>query len=262
MNVLVIGDSCKDVFVYGDITRISPEAPIPVFVPTHEESNDGMARNVSNNIESLETYITTITNINGIVKKRFVENRSGQMVLRVDEHDYCDRIDEKLLHQIKDNNCKPIFSGSIDVDAIIISDYCKGFLEESDIEYICKYNKNVFVDTKKKLGKWIKDADFIKINELEYEKNHELLSDVGFKEKLIVTLGSRGCRYKDKEYSVPKVPVRDVSGAGDTFLAGLVRGYLDTNNIESAIEFAQKCTTYVVQKHGVATVTLKEIENG
>ena len=262
MNVLVIGDSCKDVFVYGDITRISPEAPIPVFVPTHEESNDGMARNVSNNIESLETYITTITNINGIVKKRFVENRSGQMVLRVDEHDYCDRIDEKLLHQIKDNNCKPIFSGSIDVDAIIISDYCKGFLEESDIEYICKYNKNVFVDTKKKLGKWIKDADFIKINELEYEKNHELLSDVGFKEKLIVTLGSRGCRYKDKEYSVPKVPVRDVSGAGDTFLAGLVRGYLDTNNIESAIEFAQKCTTHVVQKHGVATVTLKEIENG
>ena len=262
MKVLVMGDSCQDVFVYGDITRISPEAPIPVFVPTHEESNAGMARNVSNNVESLEIYITTITNINGIVKKRYVENRSGQMVLRVDEHDYCDRIDEKLLHQIKDNNCKPIFSGSIDVDAIIISDYCKGFLEEEDIKYICENNTNVFVDTKKQLGEWIKDADFIKINELEYEKNHELLSEVGFKEKLIVTLGSKGCRYKDKEYSVPKVPVRDVSGAGDTFLAGLVRGYLDTNNIESAIEFAQKCTTHVVQKHGVATVTLKEIQNG
>ena len=262
MNVLVIGDSCKDVFVYGDITRISPEAPIPVFVPTHEESNDGMARNVSNNVESLEIHITTITNINGIVKKRFVENRSGQMVLRVDEHDYCERIDKKLLYQIKDNNCKPIFSGSIDVDAIIISDYCKGFLEEEDIQYICEGNTNVFVDTKKELGEWIKDADFIKINELEYQKNHELLSDDGFEEKLIVTLGSRGCRYKDTEYSVPEVPIRDVSGAGDTFLAGLVRGYLDTNIIESAIEFAQRCTTLVVQKHGVATVSLKELENG
>ncbi len=66
----------------------------------------------------------------------------------------------------------------------------------------------------------------------------------------------------DKVFSVEEVPVKDVSGAGDTFIAGLVRGYLDTNNIESAIEFAQKCTTHVVQKHGVATVTLKELENG
>tara|TARA_R110002110_G_C13288144_1_gene703193 strand:- start:130 stop:918 length:789 start_codon:yes stop_codon:yes gene_type:complete len=262
MNVLVIGDTCKDVFIYGDIERISPEAPIPVLVPSHTETNDGMARNVSNNVEALEMNITTITNTNGIVKKRYVENRSGQMVLRVDEHDYCDRIDEKLLHHIKDNRCKPIFSGSTDVDAIIISDYCKGFLEEEDIQWICENNANVFVDTKKKLGEWIREADFIKINELEYKKNHELLSDAGFKEKLIVTLGSKGCRYKEKEFPVKEVTVKDVSGAGDTFIAGLVRGYLDTQNIVSAIEFAQRCTTHVVQKHGVTSVTLKELKNG
>jgi sugar/nucleoside kinase (ribokinase family) len=148
------------------------------------------------------------------------------------------------------------------IDAIIISDYCKGFLEESDIQHICENNDNVFVDTKKKLGNWIKDADYIKINELEYKKNHEVLSGNGFEEKLIVTLGSKGCRYKDKVFSVEEVPVKDVSGAGDTFLAGLVRGYLDTQDIESAIDFAQKCTTLVVQKHGVTTVTLKELENG
>ena len=58
------------------------------------------------------------------------------------------------------------------------------------------------------------------------------------------------------------MPVRDVSGAGDTFLAGLVRGYLDTGNIVEGIRFAQRCTTIVVQKHGVATVELKELENG
>jgi len=154
-------------------------------------------------------------------------------------------------------------TGTVDnIDVIIISDYNKGFLEESDIQHICENNKNVFIDTKKKLGKWIKDADFIKINELEYKKNHELLSDKGFEEKLIVTLGNKGCRYKGKEFPVKEVPVKDVSGAGDTFIAGLVRGYLDTQDIESAIEFAQKCTTLVVQQHGVATVTLKEIENG
>ena len=264
MNVLVIGDSCQDVFVYGDIERISPEAPVPVLVPSHTESNDGMAKNVANNVESLGMTIYTITNVNSITKKRYVENRSGQMVLRVDEHDYCDRIKIKKLQGILNNKFTSYsLTGTINkIDAIIISDYCKGFLEESDIEHICKYNKNVFVDTKKKLGEWIRDADFIKINELEYKKNHELLSDDGFKEKLIVTLGSKGCRYNERDFSVEEVPVKDVSGAGDTFIAGLVRGYLDTNNIESAIEFAQKCTTRVVQKHGVATVTLKEIQNG
>ena len=261
MKILVVGDSCQDVFIYGDIERISPEAPIPVFVPSHTEKNDGMARNVSNNIESLEMNISTITNKNGIVKKRYVDNRSGQMVLRVDEHDYCERVDKKVLEGIRNNKCKPHFNDVIEVDAIIISDYCKGFLEEDDIQFICENNDNVFVDTKKKLGKWIEFADFIKINELEYKKNHEILSN-GFEDKLVVTLGSRGCRYRNKVYSVPEVPVKDVSGAGDTFLAALVRGYLDTQDIEKAINFAQKCTTLVVQKHGVATVKLKELQSG
>ena len=266
MNVLVVGDSCEDVFIYGDIERISPEAPVPVFKPTREEKNGGMARNVAENVEALDMHIHTVTNKNSIIKIRYVENRSGQMVLRVDEHDYCERIKEDLLKGIKKNKFeRPPFGFSSQqwghYDAIIISDYCKGFLEESDIEHICKYNKNVFIDTKKKLGEWIKDADFIKINELEYQKNHEVLSENGFEEKLIVTLGSKGCRYNGKDFPVEEVPVKDVSGAGDTFIAGLVRGYLDTNNIESAIEFAQECTTVVVQKHGVATVTLKEIQN-
>ena len=212
-------------------------------------------------------HIYTVTNKNSITKIRYVENRSGQMVLRVDEHDYCERIDKSLLEGLTKNRFKrPPFGFDKQredhYDAIIISDYCKGFLEEDDIQFICENNDNVFVDTKKKLGEWIKDADFIKINELEYQKNHEVLSENEFEEKLIVTLGSKGCRYNGKDFLVKEVPVKDVSGAGDTFIAGLVRGYLDTNNIESAIEFAQKCTTYVVQQHGVATVTLKELQNG
>ena len=45
-----------------------------------------------------------------------------------------------------------------------------------------------------------------------------------------------------------------VSGAGDTFLAGLVCEYIKTYDMEKSIKFAQECTTKVVQKHGVATV--------
>ena len=255
MRVLVVGDSCQDVFVYGDIERISPEAPIPVFVPSHTEKNDGMARNVSHNVEALEMTISTITNKNGIVKRRYVDNRSGQMVLRVDEHDYCERIDKKVLETIRNNKCKPHFNDVIKVDAIIISDYCKGFLEEDDIQFICENNDNVFVDTKKKLSSWIESADFIKINFIEYTNNKEFLdNNEGFLDKTIVTCGDKGCLFRGDRYSVEKVPIKDLSGAGDTFLAALVVEYLKSNDIVKSINFAQECTTIVVQKHGVSTI--------
>ena len=48
--------------------------------------------------------------------------------------------------------------------------------------------------------------------------------------------------------------VKDISGAGDTFLAGLVVEYLKSNDIVASIAFAQECTKIVVQKHGVSTV--------
>ena len=161
-SVLIIGDSCKDVFVYGEIGRLAPEAPVPVFNPIRETSNDGMARNVANNVEALDTTIYTITNKNSIKKVRYVDKKSNQLVLRVDEHDYCDRIDWDVLRNIQDNKCRLPMGDVEDVDAIIVSDYCKGFLHEDDIEYICQSNDNVFVDTKKKLGDWISSADILK----------------------------------------------------------------------------------------------------
>ena len=84
-KVLLIGETCEDSYIFGSVDRISPEAPIPVFKPTSEESNGGMAKNVADNVESLDMHIHTVTNKNNITKIRFVENRSSQMVLRVDE---------------------------------------------------------------------------------------------------------------------------------------------------------------------------------
>ncbi len=145
-------------------------------------------------------------------------------------------------------------------DAIIISDYCKGFLNEQDIEFICKNNKNVFIDTKKKLGDWIENADYIKINSLEYENNEKFLNEYyAVMDKTIVTKGNEGCLFQDKVYPTEDVPVKDISGAGDTFLAGLVVEYLKTNDIIKSIKFAQECTTKGVQKHGVSTVRTEEV---
>ena len=52
-KILVIGDSCSDIFIYGNIERICPEAPVPVFNPTHKTKNGGMAKNVVKNLEAL-----------------------------------------------------------------------------------------------------------------------------------------------------------------------------------------------------------------
>ena len=97
-RVLIVGDSCKDVFIYGEIDRLTPEAPVPVFNPIRETSNDGMAKNVANNVEALNVEIFTITNPNSIKKVRYVDKKSNQLVLRVDEHDYCERIDQYRIY--------------------------------------------------------------------------------------------------------------------------------------------------------------------
>ena len=245
MNILVIGDSCNDKFIYGECNRICPEAPVPVFNPIRETINGGMALNVVSNLESLGIdnldYMTNATEINKI---RYIDIKSNQMLIRIDENDKCERCDLRKIDFKK-------------YDAIIISDYCKGFLEQEDVFNICKENENVFIDTKKKLGSWVSNAKFIKLNQYEYKKNKKFIVDNEwiFYDKLIVTYGDKGCYYQ-KELFPPKdiVDVKDVSGAGDTFISGFVVEYLKSTDIQKSIEFAQKCASVVVSKRGVVTI--------
>lgn len=249
VKVLVIGDSCVDRFVYGDVQRLAPEGPIPIFNPTSEISTSGMAGNVHRNLESIGCESTIVSNKINPIKTRYVDERSGQLMIRVDESDKVDRIDQSLLRQIQKNN----FLNN-KIDAIVISDYDKGFLTEEDIKYICENNNNVFVDTKKIIGDWICSCTFIKINHVEYENVKKQIGRLELQDKLIITLSSKGCKYRDKIFPVEFVQVKDVSGAGDTFLSGLVSEYIRTNSIEKAILFAQYCATIVVQKKGVSTI--------
>jgi D-beta-D-heptose 7-phosphate kinase/D-beta-D-heptose 1-phosphate adenosyltransferase len=62
MKILVIGDSCTDIFRYGKVERLAPEAPVPVIVPTSETSSPGMAGNVVRNLEALGAEVDFITN--------------------------------------------------------------------------------------------------------------------------------------------------------------------------------------------------------
>ena len=154
-----------------------------------------------------------------------------------------------------------VMGNTLEMDAIIVSDYCKGFLEEDDIQYICENNTDVFVDTKKKLGDWIWSTTFIKINSIEYQQNKSFFKNNSVMDKTIVTKGNRGCLFQGKIYPTEDVQVKDISGAGDTFLAGLVVEYVRTKDIIKAISFAQECTKIVVQIHGVSVVTKEEMKD-
>ena len=73
-------------------------------------------------------------------------------------------------------------------------------------------------------------------------------------DRTIITKGNEGCLFQGKIYPTEDVPVKDISGAGDTFIAALVVEYIKSNDIIKAINFAQECTKIVVQKHGVSTI--------
>ena len=243
MSILVIGESCLDVFTYGECNRMCPEAPVPVFNPIDVVENGGMAMNVYNNLIKMGTQVDIITNQNyeGIKKTRFIDHRTNHMFMRLDE---------------KDNDYGKFSINGINFDeyeAIIISDYDKGFLTKKDIETIGKSHKGVFLDTKKTLGKWCETVSFIKFNITEYEASRPYVNKK-IPKKLIVTLGPKGAIHRDIIYPVPKVEIKDTSGAGDTFVAALASEYVKNCNIEDAIVYANSCSTAVVQRRGVATV--------
>lgn len=241
MSILVIGDSCIDVFVYGKCERLCPDAPVPILVPTKIVENGGMAMNVYDNVRSIFENVDIITNKKIITKTRYVDQKTNQMMVRVDS-------ENSLLDRIENIEKIPFDKYEI----IIISDYCKGFLEKDDIEFICNNHENVFIDTKKILGDYCLNAKFIKINELEYSNNINAGINMDkFFNNLIVTLGDKGCKFKNKIYSVEKVDIKDMTGAGDTFISTLAVKFLKNKNYEESIKFANKCSTIIVQHKGV-----------
>jgi D-beta-D-heptose 7-phosphate kinase/D-beta-D-heptose 1-phosphate adenosyltransferase len=243
-KILVIGDSCKDIHVYGKCNRLCPDAPVPVFVPVCEKQNLGMAGNVYQNIVSLNTPAVLKTNNIIIEKKRYVDETTNHMFLRIDSG-------EEKIKRINDIT-KDFIS---EFDLIVISDYNKGFLLEKDIQFICENHPLVFIDTKKLIGDYCKDCTYIKINKTEFELSKDFIQNSEWaEEKTIITLGSKGCRLGNKIYPVNKVEIKDLCGAGDTFMAALCVNFLKNKDIDIAIEFANACATKVVQLKGVNTV--------
>jgi bifunctional ADP-heptose synthase (sugar kinase/adenylyltransferase) len=244
-NVLLIGDSCIDQYYIGSCDRLSPEAPVPVIKIIDNYTTKGMAANVFENLKMIGVDADFITNNQKITKTRYIDERSKQHLLRVDDEPDIVPWSGRIATNINS------------YDAVVISDYNKGFLTYEHIVNIRKeFTGPIFIDTKKTdLARF--EGCFIKINALEYSQAKSFPE--GVPSGLIVTMGNRGARYNDTIYPSASVEVVDVCGAGDTFLASLVYEYLNTRSVEMAIKFANKASAVTITHTGVYAPSKEEI---
>jgi len=174
-KILVIGDIILDHYIWGQVNRISPEAPVPVVEVTRENFLLGGAANVANNIVSLGAHAAVI-GINGediagealrsILEQKgvdcnglFTENRPTTVKTRVIAHNQqvvrFDREDSKYVDgRILKGILSHIHAILNDYDAVIISDYKKGMVTENLVKGILKKAKpkNIFVAVDPKVG--------------------------------------------------------------------------------------------------------------
>ena len=239
-KILLIGDSCTDEYVYGTCERLNPEAPVPILKFNRKETTKGMAWNVRENLMSFGIEVFILTNKESIIKTRYIDEKSNQHILRVDDEDLCDPMDYELPED--------------EYDALVISDYDKGFLTTKKIQELVDWFEGpVFIDSKK--TKLPKDGCFLKINELE----SKLLK--GRYKNLIITKGAGGADYDGVNYPGEKTKIVDVVGAGDTFLSALVYFHLFYGRIEEAIPYANKAAAIAVQNFGTYVLTEEDVKD-
>ena len=136
LKILLVGDSCTDEYVYGTCERLNPEAPVPILKFNKKVTTKGMAWNVRKNLESFGLKVYILTNEEEIVKTRYIDEKYNQQMLRVDDEPFVKPMEYKLPDE--------------KFDALVISDYNKGFLSEQKIlELVECFDGPVFIDTRK-----------------------------------------------------------------------------------------------------------------
>jgi D-beta-D-heptose 7-phosphate kinase/D-beta-D-heptose 1-phosphate adenosyltransferase len=243
-NVLLIGDTCWDVYNYCSNTRLNPESSAPLVQVENVSEGAGMSANVRSCLKNLGLRVKHITSPEPqwSIKLRYIDTKTHQQLLRVDTEQKPDPAE-------LENSFAPHL-----YDAVVISDYNKGFVTHETIDYVCKYfDGPIFLDTKKKkLAEY--SRCFIKINEAEANAAESVPVNT------IVTLGAQGVRWYNEHWPAFRTQLVDVCGAGDAFLAGMVYGYLTAQSemIEHGIVNAGISVSHL----GTYAPNLKELKQG
>jgi D-glycero-beta-D-manno-heptose-7-phosphate kinase len=313
-RILVAGDLMLDEFLWGKVSRISPEAPVPVVDVTAESYYPGGAANVARNIREFTAHASVmgmagadpygdrlVSLLHGssiettgvlqdassftTVKTRIIARH--QQVVRVDRERHAPPTagqTERAMAYLE--SAIPL------VDAIVISDYCKGFLTQPLADCICDlvraHGKLLTVDPHPHNPLRWPGAAAIKPNRAEAflsagmratdpvdpptEDEHLIaagnrLLEIWGAECVLVTLGEQGMMLFQKNGAPHHTPTRaqavfDVSGAGDTAIAVFTLGLAAGASPSEAAELANHASGVVVGKLGTATATKDELLAG
>jgi D-glycero-beta-D-manno-heptose-7-phosphate kinase len=304
LRILAIGDVMLDHYVWGDATRISPEAPVPVVDIQRDTYTAGGAGNVALNVASLGARcqvagffgkdeagrrlakllsdkgvapLATPGRGDTIVKTRVLVGQ--QQLCRLDRESppASYRVDPAKLDAL----LAPAIHGA---DAIILSDYAKGLLDDALVARVTALaraaGKFIALDPKPKRPLSFSNLDLITPNRREAALLADLelsphapfpaaeicrrLHDKYHPRNLVITLSEDGLLLSRDGEVLKQIPtaareVFDVSGAGDTSIAGLVLALAAGSDLESAAHFANAAAGVVVGKIGTATVTPEEL---
>ncbi len=292
-KIAVLGDLILDRYLFGSVERISPEAPVPVIKVEREEFRPGGAANVAQNISSLQAsslligicgedaFGKELERLTGgekfflrkkgqatILKTRIMASR--QQLLRIDR-DYQLTADQKDLLEIISALKK------FQPDAIVISDYAKGFvtgdLMLALLNY-CRENKiDLFVDPKAPNYPLYRGVSALTPNRKETKEMLAKYNDLEHALKKIIkkyqtkyaviTLGEEGICGKQighRSYLLPAFSreVFDVTGAGDTVIAVFALALTVSGSLREALFLANLAASLVVGKVGTAAIDYRE----
>ena len=296
-RVLVVGDVMLDRYWYGDASRISPEAPVPVLLFREEEHRLGGAANVAANCAALGATTRLLSVVGrdsagrqlaSMLKTKKVDARlhTDARVKTTQKLRIIGRQQQLLRIDLEQEPSSEVLAAKLadyrkalkDCDVVLLSDYGKGGLEHiaAMIREGRKAGKLVLVDPKGDDYTRYKGASVVTPNLKELadvvgrwrdEKDLSARAQ-GLRERLkldalLLTRGENGMvlfrNRKTVRVSAEKREVSDVTGAGDTVIAALAVMLAAGESLESAVRIANRAGGIKVTKFGTAVVTLKEI---
>ncbi len=304
LRILVVGDVMLDHYIWGDATRISPEAPVPVVDIARDSWTAGGAANVALNIASLGAHCTVAgfigddeagqrltTILHGKKIATIVTPGHAPTIVKTRvlvQHQQLCRLDREApipAYHVSANKAESLLAKTIaSCDAVILSDYAKGILTDELVARVTKLARAagcfVALDPKPKRRLAFNDVDLITPNKREALQLAGLeplphapfpaaevcarLHQLHATKNVVITLGEDGMLLSAGGKILKTIPtaareVFDVSGAGDTSLAGLVLALCAGAPLETAALFANAAAGVVVGKLGTATVTPQEL---
>lgn len=296
-RILIVGDVMLDRYWYGEASRISPEAPVPIVHVNQVKECAGGAGNVALNIvslgaradllgiigmdesgellkahlESVNAHFQHEKNLPTITKLRVISQ--NQQLIRVDFEESFKHISKSFLEE-RYKNLLP------EMNAVILSDYGKGALSKIQffIKEARKVNIPVFVDPKGTDFKRYHGASLITPNLKEFEtivghcETEEILVERGYAlmeslnlESMLITRGNKGMTIFQRNHEPVHLPaiareVYDVTGAGDSVVAVLASAMAAGKSLIDAAIIANVAAGIVVGHVGAASVTVLELE--